>query len=850
MFGRNLADTPSSKPSAIRGKSAPQPRPSSPPLPSRFRLLAAFTAFVVFAVVALSLLVFLLVSRVSGQIVPTIRSTLEWKASVGSRDIAATVGLEVLLEDDAGLRSRMQRFLRDPDLLAVVVVDRNGRVVFQHDTSPDALPQLFGTKPSALRETEHYYLSWADAVVARQGVGRVALAVSKARLGDAFVLERNILTSTAVAAVLALLAAFAFARFYIAPLLQRLERTTLAALDASRLKGEFLANTSHEIRTPMNGVLGMIELLRGTDLDQKQTRYAATLQSSANALMAVLNDVLDFAKIEAGKLDIVPIPCRLRGLAEEVTDLFAARARVKGLELACHVQSAVPSWILADKDRLRQVLSNLLGNAVKFTDEGNVLLRVSLVSLAETRAVLRFEVEDTGIGIPEAQQAGLFRAFSQVDGSASRKYGGTGLGLSICERLVKLMGGEIGVVSQQGKGSTFWVELPFPVLERMDENDQRGPSNRVRTLVVDDNPINLMIFEELLASWNVPCHSATSAASALAELERCRERGEPLELVICDLKMPEVDGLELSQIIRKQHDLPLILVASLGPDGIGKGGPFDGVLRKPVRSADLARLIDRVIDGFVERTPPPRPRERLPSVLPARARLLVAEDNPINQEVMLELLRALGYGADLVDTGRKALEATKRKDYALVLMDCQMPDLDGYAATQQIRERESGTGQRVPIVAVTAHALVGDRERALAAGMDDYLTKPIDRDALSRMLKRWLEAPAATKPASGLEIDPQVSRSQAVVRLFLEHAPKQIERIRVAAESADSAAVREAAHLLKGSCIAFGAPKMADVCRALENDPADRHALCLELEQSYAAIAASVQQQAAARQRL
>jgi CheY-like chemotaxis protein len=293
--------------------------------------------------------------------------------------------------------------------------------------------------------------------------------------------------------------------------------------------------------------------------------------------------------------------------------------------------------------------------------------------------------------------------------------------------------------------------------------------------------------------------------------------------------------------------LPLILVASLGPDGIGKGGPFDGVLRKPVRSADLARLIDRVIDGFIERTPPPRQRVRLPSAPPPGGRLLVAEDNPINQEVMLELLRALGYRADLVDTGRKALEAIAKDDYALVLMDCQMPDLDGYAATQQIRERETGTGQHVPIIAVTAHALVGDRERALAAGMDDYLTKPIDRGALSRMLRRWLDEPEVTEPVRGLEIDPRVSRSQAVVRLFLEHAPKQIERIRVAAESADSAAVREAAHLLKGSCVAFGAPKMADVCRALESDPADRHALCRELEQSYAAIAASVQQQIAAR---
>jgi CheY-like chemotaxis protein len=434
-----------------------------------------------------------------------------------------------------------------------------------------------------------------------------------------------------------------------------------------------------------------------------------------------------------------------------------------------------------------------------------------------------------------------------VDGSASRKYGGTGLGLSICERLVKLMGGEIGVVSQPGSGSTFWMELPFAVLEGTDENDQRGPSNRVRTLVVDDNPVNLMIFQELLASWDVPCHSATNATAALAELERCRSRDEPLELVICDLKMPEVDGLELARIIRKQHDLPLILVASLGPDGIGKGGPFDGVLRKPVRSADLARLIDRVIDGFIERTPPPRQRLRLPSAPPPRGHLLVAEDNPINQEVMLELLRALGYRADLVDTGRKALEATAKNDYALVLMDCQMPDLDGYAATQQIRQRETSTGQRVPIVAVTAHALVGDRERALAAGMDDYLIKPIDRNALSRMLKRWIDEPEAAERVSGLEIDPQVSRSQAVVRLFLEHAPKQIERIRVAAESSDSAAVREAAHLLKGSCVAFGAPKMADVCRALENDPADRHALCLELEQSYAAIAASVRHQAAAR---
>ena len=834
---RNLSDTLALTGGRLLGTSIPT---LTADLPSRFRLLAAFTAFVVCGVLALSLFVFLLVSRVSGEIVPTVRSSLEWKANEGPGHIADTVGLGVLLEDSTSLRTRMQRFVLDPDLRSVTVVDRTGRVVFEHGSHPEPLADSFRSPARSLRDSPTHYLSWADAIVARQPVGRVALSVSKARLLAAIELERNILMTTAVAAVLALLAAFAFAKFYIAPLLQRLEQTTLAALDAARLKGEFLANMSHEIRTPMNGVLGMIELLRGTALDQKQTRYASTLQTSANALMSVLNDVLDFSKIEAGKLDIVPIPCKVRTLAEEVTDLFAARARVKGIELACHVQATAPAWVLADKDRLRQVLSNLLGNAVKFTDEGEVVLRVSLTSLIGKQALLRFEVSDTGIGIALAQRERLFHAFSQVDGSATRKYGGTGLGLSICQRLVTLMAGRIGVESHERRGSTFWFELPLAVLENTDRNEGRGPEHRVRTLVVDDNATNLIIFEELLKSWEVPCRTATNAAEALSEVESAAERQEPIELAICDLKMPEVDGVELARILRERHSLPVILVASLGPDAVGSGGPFDAVLRKPVRGSDLARLMDRVIDGLGDHTLPPQ-AEGVPSAKLVPARLLVAEDNPINQEVLLELLRALGFRADLVDSGRRAVEATALEDYAMVLMDCQMPDLDGYAATRLIRAREAGTSRRLPIIAVTAHALLGDSERAFAAGMDDYLTKPIDREALDRMLKRWVKGRESMVPTQALAVDPTVARSKTVESLFLQHAPRQIERIRSAIDSADPASIREAAHLLKGSCLAFGAPGMASVCRALESNPSDKHALCRELDQCYAAVVRALQ---------
>jgi len=661
-------------------------------------------------------------------------------------------------------------------------------------------------------------------------------------------LKRAILWQAAVGCGLGLLGSLLFARFYLAPLIRvteqsfsRLTRSTQAAIEAGRLKSEFLANMSHEIRTPMNGVLGMLELLRGTALDAKQRRYSDTLSTSANGLMTVLNDILDFSKIEAGKIELRPGPCRPRALLEEVAELFAARAELKRIELLCHVHPDVPAHVEVDGDRLRQVITNLVGNAIKFTDVGEVVVRASVTAFRDDECTLELTVIDTGIGIGAEQQALLFAAFSQIDDSSTRRLGGTGLGLAICKKLVALMGGELGVNSEPGRGSQFFARIPVRVLAA-EATRIPAPNRNTRALIVDDNATNRILLEELLSTWGLRTASASSGPDALSLLAKADE-SDPFGLVITDMHMPEMDGLTLARQIKVKHaHLPLLMLTSLGDTRTGESerGLFAGVLSKPVRSAELEWNIARAL-GESGRATSSADDETSSIVIAASEprRLLIAEDNPINQEVLLGALHNLGYAADVVNNGQLAVEAWQRNVYPLILLDCQMPVLDGYEAARQIRQLEND-GERVAIIAVTAHALVGERERALAAGMDDYVTKPLNSKLLREALERWwpretmwpclpddhsLPTPLPEPGTDAHDVldalDPSVQRSPGVIRVFLRHVPDQLASLASALDDNDPEALQAAAHKLKGSCLSVGVPRMAALCERLESEPAD-----------------------------
>lgn len=621
------------------------------------------------------------------------------------------------------------------------------------------------------------------------------------------------------------------------------------AMVANRAKSAFLATMSHEIRTPLNGVIGMTDLLLDMDQTDEQREYIETIRYSSDILLNIINDILDFSKIESGNFQLDITDFDLRNLVENTLEMVALRAHQKGLAVGAFIKKDVPSWITGDNLRLGQILKNLLDNAVKFTENGEVSLTISRLtsaeqhlSVADNLVTLQFEVIDTGIGISKDVAAQLFQPFVQGDASVTRKYGGTGLGLVICKRLVELMGGSIQIVNDLPSGSHFIFTINVHEAPIKTESDTYtdlyvDDFSQQRILIVDDNNINQRILSAQLNSWGMYCAIASNGEDAIAMLRSAHLDNKPFTIALIDYAMPTMDGIELAKKLKEDPDLSLIHIMMLTSVGLPVSSAElseIGILHcltKPVRQS---KLYNTLISFFSNKTKAPMPNSRLKnntSTLQLQERsskeILVVEDYFMNQKVILQILKRLGYHADIANNGKESLVAYQSKDYDLILMDCQMPEMDGYAATQEIRKIESDNARvHVPIIAMTAHALKEDKEKCLRAGMDDYISKPIRMKDVEEILNRWISQGKTMNPPSAQVLDiPFIkdlfdNNSEDInqfLNSFVQETQVLLDNIDLEINAKNPDKVRALVHSLKGSCGNCGAHELCALAKALED---------------------------------